>query len=105
MARREKQPSTIHKAGALLQIKSGLQAIAKRGRFVEDDSDLKRRKRKYARDSAEAVAREIWPQGLPPELMATAHAVQILAESMKTRGLHVPSPHTLERAIGRRRDD
>ena len=51
---------------------------------------------------AKAVAKDLWPHGLPPETMSAGDAQKLLADELKRRNIKVPSDTSLRRAIGRR---
>jgi hypothetical protein len=61
----------------------------------------RKRYRRHRRDAIEAVAKEIWPDGLPPESTPTPVAVQRLGRECDALGIP-NTTDTLKRAIDRR---
>jgi hypothetical protein len=74
---------------------------AKGVRFVERFVGWQQRRRPQ-RDSAGAVAQDLWPpDGKPPPGMSTPRALQVLGDECQHRGIDV-HPDTLRRVIDRR---
>ena len=79
-----------------LGVMEGIRHMVERLRLGE-----RKRYRRHRRDPREAVAREIWPDGSPPENMSTPLALQELGSECDARGIPT-TIDTLKRAIKRR---